>query len=411
MKKIKKIKKIKKKKKEHSIKNNKKNEENEKNKEKKENKGGKENKINNYLPDLCKEIFSDSISFILLIIINIYNICEIIIHQILLYRTIGGIINIIGQYGYNDTVSFFSGTSFGQAGMIFTINFCISCLILYVLSLIINDKKIFLSSQIGFAIMLFIFFVIFFQFIFYFINYYLNNFNINELNIYPTRRIFTRQLKISQSFAILSYCYWGNYGFFLKNEILKKSKKNIRDKSFILSNILKGIVYLFFSCGIYLSVPDNVVDIAIERKNYWAKDLNMTISRILLIPLCLSKIQINLYFLRDNIFSCIQKNDDNISINKLRNFVFSFITLSITTFFSSLYQNITGYITLIGGFSASFLIYLFPPMMNYYCCKENYRKNLIKLLIGIICSCIGFIGGICGLIDLIKGNYNFKVNI
>ena len=351
----------------------------------------------------------------LIIIVNIYTIFEIIIHQILLYILIGEIINIIGQYGYDDVESFFSGTYFGEKKMKFLINFIFSCLILYAIALNKGDNKtIFNSSIIGFAIMLILLILVLIQFIFYFTDYYLTRYtNINDLNLYHIERGFTKQGKFFQSFSIFCYCFSGHNGFIPAIYNIKGNKsKIINKKSFIKSNIIKGVAYLIFSCAVYLSVPDNVVDIAIERKKFWKNDINMTICRILLIPFCISKIQINFHFFRDSIFPIMNICINNIYDNKYANFLLSFITLSITTLISILYQNIQVYITIVGGFCASFLIHLFPQIMNYYYNydkKENNKRNrnkcyLIQLFLGIFFSFIGFVGGIFGILDLINGN-------
>lgn len=369
-----------------------------------------------YLKITEKSPFLSKLYIPLIIIMNIYTIFEIIVHQILLYILIGEIINIIGQYGYDDIESFFSGTYFGEKKMKFLINFIFSCLILYAIALNKGDnKKIFNSSIIGFAIMLILFILVLIQFIFYFTDYYFTRYNnINDLNVYHIERGFTKQGKFFQSFSIFCYCFSGHNGFIPAIDNIKGNKsKIINRKSFKISNILKGVAYLIFSCAVYLSVPDNVVDIAIERKKFWKNDINMTICRVLLIPFCISKIQINFHFFRDSLFSIMNECINNIDNNKYANFLLSFITLSITTLISSLYQNIQVYITIVGGFCASFLIYLFPQIMNYYYNydkKEINKRNknkcyLIQLLLGIVCSFIGLVGGIFGIFDLINGNF------
>lgn len=362
----------------------------------------------------CPNCFNIKLfSIFFYICLNIYTLTEIIIHQILIYRTIGGIINIVGGYEYDSTFIFLENSFYNEIGWRLIINFFIAIFILYTLTLYKNDKNIFISSIIGFFIMLFIILVCSFQTIFYFINYYFNEYKEDNLNIFNIGIGFTNKLKFFQTLGIFFYCFSGQNHLI---PALLRDKKEI--KPFILSNSLNGIFYILISCCCYLSVPLSPVDIITERKRFWSKDINMTICRILLIPFSISKIQMNFNILNDIFFSFMidkKQNDfNNLSdiffsfmldkyIKRKEKFIFNAIVLIITTFISILYQNIVGYITIVGGFFVVYPSFLYPQIK--YRNDKNFKKHSnLRLFFGIVVFIIGVFSGILGLIDIIKGN-------
>jgi amino acid permease len=255
---------------------------------------------------------------------------------------------------------------------------------------------------IGFNIILFIVLGVFFQFFYYFINWK-TELNYRDLSIYPNKREFP--FKFFQSLAIFFYCYSGHNGFFNKIAMKKELKKpKIRRKEFRCANILSMVIYFIFSCLGFLSVPTDVVDIVIEKKRFWDKDIIMTISRIILLPFCLFKIIINLDKLRNIVFYNKEKIDDKLKA------IFTFIALSITCICASLYQNIVGYITIIGGFFVPISTFLIPQFKLKKYIEKEYKyefKNCrikIKIIFVVFLWVLGFVGGIFGIIDIFKGD-------
>ena len=181
-----------------------------------------------------------------------------------------------------------------------------------------------------------------------------------------------------------------------------------RKMTFIYSIIFNAFFYIIISILGYLSVPNDVVDIVTERKRLWHKDIVMTISRILLLPFCVFKIIINFDNLKKN---ALLGNE----ITKLKKFIFIFIILIITTGFACLFQNIVGYMTLIGGFFVSYQVFLIPQIIYYLYRNTTITENnlkkynleiknpILKLSLGTLLFIIGISGGIYGIIDIVKG--------
>ena len=363
-------------------------------------------KINNY-EHLCQEICGRKMTLFLVITLNIYTVGLLLIHQVLIFRLLGGIINVIGGYNYESMLTFLSDTYWNQIWVKLCVNFGIGILIIFPLCLVTDMKKLNISSTIGVFTTLFIFLVVLFQFPFYFMEYLEKEYNSEDenthVNIYKVERGFTKQIQFLQAFALFFFCFTGHNGLLPALEHLEDPTPARRAKLYNIAIAMDMIIYLVIAiCG-YLSVPVDVVDIVFERKRIWTHDIVMTIARILLIPMAISKIQVNHNIWRISFVSFIGKDHTKITLKF--NLIFTGITLFITTLVSSLYQNIVGYISLIGCFCVVFPAFLIPPILYMYTCglPKTHWKVILQILLGSVLCIIGYISGILGLIDIIKG--------
>ena len=159
--------------------------------------------------------------------------------------------------------------------------------------------------------------------------------------------------------------------------------------------IINMVIYLIISiCG-YLCSPNDVVDIIIERKRLWYKDISMTVSRIIIIPFAINKIQINYTFLKNSLF-----NKDNEDINIYHNIIFTLIIFIITTSLSSIYQSIVTYISIIGSFFVVIPAFLLPPIIKKYILEDKDRKTKCEFIFGLFLCIIGYFSGILKIIDI-----------
>ena len=363
-------------------------------------------KINNY-EHLCQEICGRKMTLFLVITLNIYTVGLLLIHQVLIFRLLGGIINVIGGYNYESMLTFLSDTYWNQIWVKLCVNFGIGILIIFPLCLVTDMKKLNISSTIGVFTTLFIFLVVLIQFPFYFMEYLEKEYNSEDenthVNIYKVERGFTKQIQFLQAFALFFFCFTGHNGLLPALEHLEDPTPARRAKLYNIAIAMDMIIYLVIAiCG-YLSVPVDVVDIVFERKRIWTHDVVMTIARILLIPMAISKIQVNHNIWRISFVSFI--GNDHTKITLKFNLIFTGITLFITTLVSSLYQNIVGYISLIGCFCVVFPAFLIPPILYMYTCglPKTHWKVILQILLGLVLCIIGYISGILGLIDIIKG--------
>lgn len=363
-------------------------------------------KINNY-EHLCQKVCGKGMTLFLVITLNIYTVGLLLIHQVLIFRLLGGIINVIGGYDYESMLTFLSDTYWSEIWVKLCVNFGIGIIIIFPLCLITDMKKLNVSSTIGVFTTLFIFLVVLVQFPFYFIEYLEKEYKADDenthINIYHVERGFTKQLQFLQAFALFFFCFTGHNGLLPALEHLENPTPARRAKLYNIAIAMDMLIYLVIAlCG-YLSVPAQVVDIVFERKRLWPKDIVMTIARILLIPMAISKIQVNHNIWRISLVSYIGQDHTKISLKF--NLLFTGITLFLTTLVSSLYQNIVGYISLIGCFCVVFPAFLIPPILYMYTCglPKTHWKVILQILLGSVLCIIGYISGILGLIDIIKG--------
>ena len=363
--------------------------------------------INNY-EHLCEKICGRKMTLFLVITLNIYTVGLLLIHQVLIFRLLGGIINVIGGYNYESMLTFLSDTYWSEIWVKLCVNFGIAILIIFPLCLISKMKILNISSTVGVFTTLFIFIVVLVQFPFYFIEYldkeYKEEDERTHINIYHVERGFTDQLQFLQAFALFFFCFTGHNGLLPALEHLENPSPARRAKLYNIAIAMDMIIYLVIAiCG-YLSVPVDVVDIVFERKRIWYHDVVMTIARILLIPMAISKIQVNHNIWRISLVSYI--GNDHTKITRKFNMLFTGITLFITTLVSSVYQNIVGYISLIGCFCVVFPAFLIPPILYMYTCglPKTHWKVISQIILGSVLCIIGYISGILGLIDIIHGD-------
>jgi amino acid permease len=367
--------------------------------------------INNY-EALCQKVCGKKMTLFLVITLNIYTVGLLLIHQVLIYRLLGGVINVIGGYDYDSMLTFLSDTYWDEMWVKMIVNFGIGILIIFPLCLITDMKKLNISSTIGVFTTLFILLVVLVEFPFYFIDYldhrYKKEDENTHVNIYNVERGFTKQIQFLQCFALFFFCFTGHNGLLPALEHLENPTPKRRAKLYNISIAMDTLIYLFISlCG-YLSTPDDVVDIVFERKRLdkkgWKKDIVMSIARIALIPMAVSKIQVNHNIWRISFVSYQDK--DHRTISKKYNIIFTGITLFFTTLLSSVYQNIVGYISLIGCFCVVFPAFLIPPIMFMYTCglPKGHWKVWSQIGLGALLCTIGYISGILGLIDIINGD-------
>ena len=366
-------------------------------------------KINNY-EHLCEKVCGRRMTLFLVITLNIYTVGLLLIHQVLIFRLLGGIINIIGGYDYESMLTFLSDTYWSEIWVKLCVNFGIGIIAIFPLCLITDMKKLNISSTVGVFTTAFIFVVVLYQFPFYFIEYlnyeYKENDERTHVNIYHVERGFTNQLQFLQAFALFFFCFTGHNGLLPALEHLENPTPARRAKLYNIAIAMDMIIYLVIAlCG-YLSVPVDVVDIVFERKRLpqWPHDVVMTIARILLIAMAASKIQVNHNIWRISFVSYVGKDHRKITLKY--NMIFTGITLFLTTLISSVYQNIVGYISLIGCFCVVFPAFLIPPIMYMYTCglPKTHWKVVSQIVLGSVLCIIGYISGVFGLIDIINGD-------
>lgn len=364
-------------------------------------------KINNY-EALTLKICGRGMQIFLFITLNIYTVGLVLIHEVLTYRLLGGIINVIGGYNFDSMLDFLSDTYWNELYCKAAVNFGLAILVYFPLCLIKDMKKLNISSSIGVFTTAFIFLIVLVQFPGYLIYYLNNDYKEDDknthINYYNLGTGWTGRLLFLQAFSQFFFCFTGHNGLLPALENLENPIPSRRSKLYNMAIGFDMLIYVIIAlCG-YLSTPADVVEIVFERKRIWGKDILMTIGRICLVPMAITKLQVNHNIWRISLLSTLGIPHETVSL-KL-NMIISGATLAVTTLVASLYQNITGYISLIGCFCVVFPAFFIPSILYMKTCglPKSHWKVWSQIALGSILCIIGYIAGVFGLIDLIKGN-------
>ena len=353
---------------------------------------------------LTEKIHGFGVKILLFVTLNIYTVGLILIHQVLTYRLLGGIVNVIGNYGYDSMLEFLEKEFWSKIWCKFAVNFGIGILIIYPLCLMTDMKKLNVSSLIGVFTTLLMLLIVLVQFpgyVYHFVKEYGKDNWVDCVNFYNVDEGFTRRVYFIQYLALFFFCFTGHNGLLPALEHLENPTPQRRNFLYNMAIGMDMIIYFIISVTGYLSVPKEGIEIVFERKRIWDKDIVMTIGRIGLIPMAISKIQVNHNIWRISYFSTISDGHENLTLRN--NLIFTAVTLLITTTAASAYQNVVGYISLIGCFCVVIPAFLIPALLYM---KDNGRglkdwKNLVNLIIGSLLCIIGYISGALSIVELV----------
>ena len=357
------------------------------------------------IPDyerLTEKIHGKGLKILLFVTLNIYTVGLILIHQVLCYRLLGGIVNTIGGYNYDSMLDFLEKEFWSKIWCKFAVNFALAIFVLFPLCLMTDMKKLNISSLIGVFSTVLILVIVLVQFPGYLIHYYKKYDDwVESVNFYHVEDGFTRRIYFIQHLALFFFCFTGHNGLLPALNHLENPTSKRRTKLYNISIIMDMIIYFIISITGYLSVPKEGIEIVFERRRIWGKDIVMTIGRIGLIPMAISKLQVNHNIWRISYFSTISNGHENLTLKN--NLIITSVTLFITTLVASIYQNVVGYISLIGCFCVVIPAFLIPALLYM---KENGRgikdcKNLTNLIIGSVLCILGYISGVLSVIELV----------
>lgn len=350
---------------------------------------------------LTEKIGGKKIKILLFVTLNIYTCGLLLIHQVLCYRLLGGIVNTIGGYDYDSMLDFLEKEFWSKVWCKFAVNFGIAILVIFPLCLIKDMKKLNVSSLIGVFSTVFILLIVLVQFPGY-VMHYLDVYDnwVDVVNFYRVEEGWTKRLYFIQHFALFFFCFTGHNGLLPALEHLENPVPERRSFLYNAAIGMDMLIYLFISLTGYLSSPKEGLEIVFERKRIWGKDIVMTIGRFVLIPMAISKIQVNHNIWRISFFSTCGQGQENFTLKD--NIIFTAITLFITTLVASAYQNVVGYISLIGCFCVVIPAFLIPALLYAWDNGRGYKdcKNLFNIILGSTLCIIGYIAGILSVIDL-----------
>jgi len=364
----------------------------------------KKYKINSY-EGIVSKLFGKMVSIFLGIIMCINQSGMIILYQVILYKLLGGVINEAFNLGYQGVEDFALNSFWHQFKYKFFICYIITAVILTPLCLLKNISKMRYTSMFGIFSLFFLIFIVVIECPFYIKYNFFGKENM-KLNYIDVLSGFKGDMKILQAISTLFYAFSCHVGVFpVLNSLKNPSNQRIK-LLFKKSIALDIICYLIIGISGYLTQPENTPDLIIERKKIFNNDFLMIIGQICFIFTLIAKICANYNALRIciiNLFS-INKTESNQISNKF-NFLLTTSCLIITTFIAVIFQSISSYISLIGGFCSVIIAVLIPGLIyikGLYESRIN-KKTIFAGIVVCILTLMGFTNGILTIKKVAKG--------
>ena len=359
-------------------------------------KASKKYNINSY-EGIVSKLFGNALSVFLGIIMIISQTGMVILYQVILYKLLGGVINDFFNLGYSGVEDFALNSFWNKFKIRLCVCYLITFIILTPLCLLKNISKMRYASMFGIFSLFFLIFIILIECPFYIkYNFFDKNKKV-ELNYIDIISGFKGDMKILQAISTLFYAFSCHVGVFpVLNSLNNPSESRIK-LLFKKSISLDIICYLIIGISGYLTQPENTPDLIIERKKIFKNDFLMNIGHICFIFTLFAKICANYNALRVCIINLFSTNKSkNTQISNKMNFILTISILIITTFIAILFQSISSYISLIGGFCSVIIAVLIPGLIYIKGLNElkSNKKNIFSGIVVSILTLMGFTNGI-----------------
>ena len=346
---------------------------------------------------IVQKLFGNILSIFLGVIMCISQFGTIILYQVILYKLLGGVINEIFNLGFTGVEDFAINSFWNEFKIKFIICYLISILILTPLCLLKNISKMRYASMFGIISLFFLIFIIVLECPFYiYYNFFEKNNKKIKLNYFDVLSGFKDDIKILQAISTLFYAFSCHVGVFPVLNTLKNPTQKRIQLLFKKSISLDIICYLIIGISGYLTQPENTPDLIIERKKIFDNDFLMIIGQICFIFTLIAKICANYNALRICIINLFNKNKSKNQISNKINLILTTCCLFMTTLISIIFQSISSYISLIGGFCSVIISILIPGFIYIKGIQESKinNKTIFSGMIIIILTSMGFINGI-----------------
>lgn len=240
----------------------------------------------------------------------------------------------------------------------------------------------------------------------WFFKHYLDNYKEDDpkthANWFDITKGFTKDLNFFTGVATLFFTFSCHPGAFPVFKTLKNNNEKRINKVFFRSILLDLCIYILIGiCG-FITAPLKPKELIIYRESIFDNDIFMTIAKIALALDLFLSLPANFASFRSSFFLVFFKTD---KIDNFKNILVTSITFLVSTLIGALYKNILNYISLFGGFCSSMICYLMPGilMLKTSNQKLSSRKNIITIIIIIVLTSFGFMGGVQTIRGIING--------
>ena len=314
--------------------------------------------------NLVFKVFGKCFSKFLDITIIVYIFGILISYQVLSKKLLKLVYDFIGSFIFycfinENTYDNWKYTTWHKAYLIYPIMLGIAFIILIPLCLLKDISKMRFASLAGIIIILYSIIVVVIQFPFFF-HHYLNEENREPINYIDIEKGFTSELLFFQGAGVFFFSFTCHVGAFPVYKTLKNNGLKRIQKVFRRSIILDTVVYLLIGlCG-YLSVPDNTPEIIINRISIFKNDIFMIIGRLGISITLMLTLPANYNALR---LSFMEQVFGNSELDNRKNLLITIPTILSATFVAILYDKITAYINILGGFCSVIIAFIFPGII------------------------------------------------
>jgi amino acid permease len=342
--------------------------------------------VNKY-EDIISRLFNSYFSYFFNFVICFGLFGEIILFQVILYKFIGGIINEIFSYGF-DNMEIFSVASFwGETKIRLIVCYSIVLFIFSPLCMIKTLSNLRYVTALGiFSVFLVIFIVVIQSPMFYHHNVIEKKMKINFVDISLG---FGSDFKFITSISTIVYAYECHAGIFPVISALNNPNENRVNSVFRRATFINAIAYIIITLSGYISQPQNTPDLIIEREKITNNDYLMSLGLIFFTLTIIIKIVALFNCLRRIILNFMKYNVDNFPNNI--NFILLLIIFSITTFVAAIFQNISDYISLISSFYGLFIAVIIPGIIYIKFDETPFKNKCYAIMFISVLSLIGFL--------------------
>lgn len=226
-----------------------------------------------------------------------------------------------------------------------------------------------------------------------------------EFNYFDTSKDgFTDKLLFFPAFANIFYSLNGSVGAFpIYNQLKDRTERRI-NKVFTRAIVIMTVILIIIGVVGYLSVPNNTTILIIFRDTLDVNDLDifLTIGKIMYVGSLIVTIANNFIVTRMSYLSVIY--GDNAELTQKRNYLITLPIMFFVLLISSLYQEISSYLSIIGGYLGVISLYILPVWLyikvNPYD-RYNWR-NFLSIFCGGSLTLMGFIGGTVSLVNIFR---------
>jgi amino acid permease len=228
--------------------------------------------------------------------------------------------------------------------------------------------------------------------------------NKTELNLVDVISGFKGDMKILQSISTLFYAFACHVGVFPVLNSLNSPTPQRINLLFKKSIILDISCYIIIGVSGYLTQPVDTPDLIIERKKIFKNDFLMIIGQVSFIFTLIAKICANYNALRICLINLFGLNNSQNQFSNRVNIIITGCCLMITTFIAVVFQSISSYISLIGGFCSVIISVLIPGLIYIKGLNQSQinKRTVISGSIVIILTLMGFTNGFLTIKNVMK---------